>query len=196
MRGYAFVTLCGAFALERVGELFWSRAHQRRWARRGGRVAREPRFAAMVALHAGTLVAAPLESLLRRRSAPPRSRLIALAALAAATGLRVWTLRSLGDAWSVRVLRFSRRRPVVTRGPYRYLRHPNYLAVIVELAALPLAGGAWVTAVAASLLNAAILSRRIPFEERELMRDRRYRRMLAPLPRLLPRLSWPSPRST
>ena len=109
--------------------------------------------------------------------------------LAAATGLRVWTLRTLGEAWSVRVLSYpDGARPVVTSGPYRFIRHPNYLAVILELASLPLAGGAIVTAALASALDALVLSRRIPLEERELAADPAWRAAMLPRPRLVPRL--------
>src|SRR5207302_9189423 len=62
-----FLALCGAVAAERLAELRWSRAHERRMARRGGELVREPLYAAMVALHAGVLVAAPLEAWLRPR---------------------------------------------------------------------------------------------------------------------------------
>ncbi len=188
-----FLALCGAVAVERLAELRWSRAHERRLARRGAEVVREPWYAAMVALHAGTLVAAPLEAAWRARSAtlpPPSLRALGLVALAGATALRVWTLRTLGDSWSTRVTRFAGgRRRVVTDGPYRFVRHPNYAAVIVELAALPLAGGAVVTALVATLGNALVLSRRIPLEERELARDPAWRAAMLPKPRFVPRLS-------
>jgi methyltransferase len=189
-----FLLLCGAVAAERVAELAWSRAHERRMARRGGAVVSEPWYAAMVALHSATLVAAPIEAWLRRSAPlPPTLRTVAtvagLAGLAAATALRIWTLRTLGDSWSTRVTRFSGGgRRVVTDGPYRYIRHPNYLAVILELAALPLAGGAVVTALAASALNALVLSHRIPLEERELGADPAWRAAMLPRPRLVPRL--------
>jgi methyltransferase len=178
-----FGGLCAAVAAERVLELLWSRAHERRT---GARVAREPMFAAMVAVHAGTLVAAPIESALRK-PAPRGVRAAAWVTLAAATALRAWALRTLGDAWSVRVTELEQRR-VVTNGPYRFIRHPNYLAVILELAALPLAGGAWVTAVTASLLNALVLSRRIPLEESRLSESPGWQRHFAALPRFVP--SW------
>jgi methyltransferase len=178
-----FWGLCATVAGERVLELLWSREHQRRTA---ARVTKEPMFTAMVALHAGTLAAAPLEATFLSR-APRPLRWAAWATLAAATGLRAWALRTLGDAWSVRVTELPRRR-VVTSGPYRYLRHPNYLAVILELAALPLSGGAWRTALLASLINAFVLSRRIPLEESRLAESPEWRRHFGPLPRLLP--SW------
>jgi methyltransferase len=194
-----FLTLCGAVAGGRLAELAWSRAHERRMAARGGAVVREPWYAAMVALHAGTLIGAPLEVALAARAArrrarpatpPPRLlRTVGLVGVGAATLLRIWTLRTLGDSWSTRVTRFAGGgRRVVTGGPYRYIRHPNYLAVILELASLPLAGGAIVTALGATALNALVLSRRIPLEERELAADPAWRATMLSRPRLLPRL--------
>jgi methyltransferase len=187
MRWAWFAGLCGLVTVERLGELRWSRAHLSRAASRGGRAVREPWFAVMAVLHGAVLVGAPLEAWLRRASPPRAGTGIALATLAAATALRIWTLGALGDAWSVRVTRFpAGARRVVTTGPYRYIRHPNYVAVILELAALPLAGGAIVTAIVATLANALVLARRIPLEERELATDPGYLRAMAHKPRFLP----------
>jgi methyltransferase len=179
-------------ALERVTEIARSRAHDQRMARRGGEVVREPWYAVMAALHAGTLVAAPLEATWRARRRPPSRLLqaVGLVGIAASTALRTWVQRTLGDSWSTRVTRFADGgRRVATDGPYRWVRHPNYVAVIIELAALPLAGGALLTALAASTVNALVLARRIPLEERELARDPAWRRAMLPRPRLIPRLS-------
>jgi methyltransferase len=77
---------------------------------------------------------------------------------------------------------------IVARGPYRWVRHPNYAAVIVELAALPLLGGALGTALVASLLNAVALSRRIPDEERALAASPAWRAQMARKPRFVPTL--------
>jgi len=183
-----FPALVGAVAAQRIAELFWSRGQMRRQARRGGHVVREPEYAAMVAVHAGVLLAAPLESRWRRARFGVSSAL-ALGALTGAQLLRGWVLKTMGDAWSTRITRFDGgARRVVSAGPYRYVRHPNYLAVIVEMAALPLVGGAWTTALVASLANAWVLARRIVLEERVLMRDRRWRARMLDKPRLLPRL--------
>jgi methyltransferase len=184
-----FFALTAAVAGERLAELAWSRAHERRMSRQGGSVVAEPWYAAMVAVHASTLIAAPIEAHLRGAATPRALRAVGLAGLGAATALRIWTLRALGDSWSTRVTRFAGGgRRIVTDGPYRFVRHPNYLAVILELASLPLAGGAWRTALAASALNALVLSRRIPLEERELAADPTWRATLLARPRLLPRL--------
>ena len=193
-----FLALTAAVAGERLAELAWSRRHERAMARRGGAVVREPWYAAMVALHAGTLVAAPIEAALRSRrgARSPAARragtlagIAGLVGLGAATALRIWTLRTLGESWSTRVTHFPRGgRRVVTGGPYRFIRHPNYLAVILELALLPLVGGVVATALAVTALNALVLSRRIPLEERELAADPAWRAVMLARPRFLPAL--------
>ena len=82
-----------------------------------------------------------------------------------AQALRFWTMRTLGDRWTTRVLVLPRTKPI-TSGPFRLLRHPNYIAVIVELLVLPLIFSAYVTAVTASIINAFLLRRRIKVEEK------------------------------
>jgi methyltransferase len=74
---------------------------------------------------------------------------------------------ALGERWNTRILVVPGA-PPVRRGPYRFLRHPNYLAVAIEIAALPLAFGSWRTALAFSVGNAFLLGVRIPAEERAL----------------------------
>jgi methyltransferase len=183
----AYIVLCGLVGVERLLEVVWSRAHERRNAARGGQLVPEPAFGAMALLHVATLVGAPLEAWLRSSPPPVWVGAPALVTLGGATALRVWALTSLGDAWSVRVTRFpDGARPVVSRGPYRHVRHPNYLAVILELLALPLAGGAWITAISASVANALILARRIPLEERELAKSKTYRLEMGDKPRFWP----------
>lgn len=185
---YAFFAICGAVAFARGVELVVSRRHERALSSRGAATVREPLFPAMVAVHAGTLAGAVVEAALR--PAPPTWVAVAAGgALAAATALRLWALRTLGAAWSVHVTRFRdpEARAVATGGPYRWVRHPNYLAVIVELAALPLFGGAVVTAAAATIANALVLRSRIRREEAELARSAAWREAVQPRGRLVPR---------
>jgi len=187
-RQYVFFGICAVVAIERGVELLVSRRHERALAARGGAVVREPLFPWMVVLHAGMLVAAVVEAALR----PPPPAWVAVVAggaLAVAVALRIWTLATLGASWSVHVTAFAdpRARAVATGGPYQVVRHPNYLAVIIELAALPLIGGAVVTAVAATVANALVLRARIPREEAELSRSAVWREAVAPRGRLLPR---------
>jgi methyltransferase len=77
---------------------------------------------------------------------------------------RVWVMASLGRYWTTRIL-VPRGAALVRRGPYRFLRHPNYWVVAFEIALLPLALGSWILAAVFSMLNAAVLLRRIRVEE-------------------------------
>jgi methyltransferase len=96
-------------------------------------------------------------------------------------------IATLGVHWNVRVVR-SMPLGVVTGGPYRYVRHPNYLAVFVELLALPLVHDAVITAVVGAALHALILRRRVALEESMLMTDEAYRQAFLDKPRFVP---WP-----
>jgi methyltransferase len=80
---------------------------------------------------------------------------------------RIWVMVSLGRYWTTRIL-VPRDAPLVRRGPYRFLKHPNYWVVAFEIALLPLALGSWGLAVAFSALNAAVLLWRIQVEDRSL----------------------------
>src|SRR5205807_4971259 len=117
----------------------------------------------MIAAHIA-LFTLPLVEVTRLRRRP-RAPLAWVGLLGAAAALRWWSIRSLGQSWNVRALVPRDLRPV-TGGPYRFVRHPNYLAVALEFLALPLAGGATWCAVGLSLLNAAVLGDRIRAEER------------------------------
>lgn len=81
---------------------------------------------------------------------------------------RVWVMASLGRYWTTRIL-MPREAPLIARGPYRFLKHPNYIVVAAEIALLPLAIGAWPLAVVFSMLNAVIIVWRIHVEETSLV---------------------------
>ncbi len=179
----AFLAVLALVALQRLGELVVSR---RRLEARPELLVREPGlFPLMVVLHAGLLVAPAAEVLLADRPFLPLLAAAAALVLALATALRVWTLRTLGRAWNVRVVVPD---AVVTSGPYAWIRHPNYLVVVLELAAIPLLHSAWLSALGLSLLNAAVLARRIRTEEAALMQLPAWREAMASKARLLPGL--------
>ena len=149
-------------------------------------VVREPRlFPAMALLHFG-LVFAPLAEVyfFARPFLWPLGG-GALVVLGLATVLRYWTLRTIGRAWNVRVVKPSDD-AIATTGPYAFIRHPNYLVVILEIAALPLLHSAWVSALTLSLLNAAVLYQRIRTEEATLAQIPAWRAAMAHRARLLP----------
>jgi methyltransferase len=138
----------------------------------------------MVAAHTA-LVVLPLVEVWGHPRRGPRWGWLAL--LASATALRIWSIRSLGGDWNVHAAVPENLQPV-TRGPYRFIRHPNYLAVILEFLAVPLVAGAWRSAVVLSALNAAVLTDRIGAEERLLEASPAYREAFAGKARFVPRL--------
>jgi methyltransferase len=119
------------------------------------------------------------------RTFPGVPGLAALAVAIGAQALRWWAIATLGWRWNTRIIVVPGASPF-TGGPYRFLRHPNYLAVILEMLAIPLVHGAWLTALVFSSLNAALLAIRIPAEERALGRP--YAEAFERLSRILPRV--------
>jgi methyltransferase len=94
-------------------------------------------------------------------------------------------VRALGEAWTMRVVVPAQPRVAAT-GPYRFLRHPNYVAVVGELLSLPLAGGAWITAVVFGAAFGAVLLARVRTEEAALLARPEYAAAMAARPRFLP----------
>lgn len=161
---YAVVVLL--VAVERVAELVLSRRNAAWSFARGGRVWDAGHYPFMVALHSVFLPACLLEAWVGGRAAPSWWPL-ALAGVVGAQALRWWCIATLGPRWNARVITVSGL-PLVASGPYRFLRHPNYVAVVVEGVALPALHGAWLTAAAFTVLNAALLTVRIRVEEKAL----------------------------
>jgi methyltransferase len=186
--GRAFLVLVGLAGAERLVELGISRRHLSAQHAAGARTVREAVFPWMVLLHAATFLGAPLEVSLLRRRFDPRVGLPALLFFALANALRWWAMQTLASRWSVRVVD-SLPLGVASDGPYRWVRHPNYVAVALELASLPLVHSAWLTAGLATAVNALVLSLRIAGEEAVLMADPAYRAAMAGKARFLPRLA-------
>ena len=154
-------------AAERVLELFLSLRNGNRALARGGIETGQRHYRWMVAIHTLFLISCVAEVQLLERPFHPLIGPVALGLAVAAMGLRYWAISTLGEHWNTRVIVVPDE-PVVRDGPYRWLRHPNYVAVIVEIAALPLIHGAWITAVLFSAANAIILAVRIRCEEQTL----------------------------
>jgi methyltransferase len=161
---FGFLVLLG---LERLFELLLS-LHNARLARAAGAVeAGRGHYPAMVAFHSLFLLSCAVEVVLVPRSFPGALGWAALGVAVAAQTLRYWAVASLGVRWNTRVLVWPGV-PPVTSGPYRFLRHPNYLAVVLEMAFVPLVYGAWVTALVFSVGNVLLLRIRIRSEEEAL----------------------------
>lgn len=175
-------------ALLRLWELYVSRRRARAEIAAGrASPIREPAYPLMVALHAGWWAGCAAEPVLAQRSWQPGVAVPALLVWVGALALRFWLIAALGPLWNVRLLRRAPQ-PVVTGGPYRFIRHPNYLAVILELAAVPLALGAYGTALLAGLVNAGVLWRRIRLEEAYLFSVPEYAAAFSNKKRLIPLL--------
>ena len=165
-----FLVLLGLVAVERLVELVVSRRNTALSLARGGREYGAGHYPVMVVLHTGLLVGAAVEVLLADRPFVPVLGWPMLVLVIAAQALRWWCIATLGSQWSTRVVVVPGL-PLVTSGPYRLMRHPNYLAVVVEGFALPLVHSAWVTAAVFSACNLALLRVRVRVEERALTRS-------------------------
>jgi methyltransferase len=182
---FAYMLLVGAVAAERVLEVLLSRRNLRRVAARGGMIAERRTFWDMAAFQVLFLVACPLEVLLLSRPFLPGLGWPMAALVVLAMALRYWAVATLGDRWSLRLVVLPGE-PVVTGGPYRWVRHPNYLAVIVETVALPLVHTAWLTASLSAATLAPLLARRIRREEAVLARHTDWADAFTGRGRLLP----------
>jgi methyltransferase len=159
----AYWVLLALIACERVAELVVSARHATGLLRRGGVEYGFGHFPVMVALHAGLIAGCVLEPLLGHRPFIPALGWPMLVVTVGANGLRWWCIATLGERWTARVIVLPGA-PLVRSGPYRWFAHPNYVAVIVEGAALPLAGSAWITAATFTAANAVLLTVRIRCE--------------------------------
>jgi methyltransferase len=159
-----YTLLIAAIAVERVAELVVSKRNLA-WSRaRGGSEFGAEHYPVMVVLHAGLLVGCLLEPIALPRPFIPALAWPMLAVVLAAQGLRWWCITTLGPQWNTRVVVVPGA-PRVTGGPYRFVSHPNYVAVIAEGVALPLVHTAWLTALLFTVLNAALLTTRIHVED-------------------------------
>jgi len=158
-----YLLLIGAVAIERLAEVVVAQRNRGLSRQRGGVEFGAGHYPVMVALHTALLVGCLLEPVLLHRPFIPALGWPMLAIALAAQALRWWCITTLSYQWNTRVIVIpgaSR----ITGGPYRYLPHPNYVAVITEGFALPLVHTAWITALVFSVLNAALLRTRIHVE--------------------------------
>jgi methyltransferase len=168
---------------ERLVELRLSARNARRQLARGAVEYGRGHYLPMVVFHALFLLSCAAELLWFHPTIPLPVGLLMLLLALAAQALRYWAVSTLGDRWNTRIIVRAGDLPV-TLGPYRLVRHPNYVAVALELFALPLVHGCWRTALFFSVGNAVLLAVRIPSEERAL--GLAYREAFADRPRFIP----------
>ena len=151
--------ILGLVAAQRLAELLIAQRNTRALLQRGAAEIGRAHYPLFVALHTAWLLAILF-------ALPPAAHVYVapLVAYFVLEALRVWTMVSLGRYWTTRIVTMPNT-PLVRRGPYRFVRHPNYLIVIGEIALLPLVFGEIWIAVVFSVLNGALLLWRIRKEE-------------------------------
>lgn len=182
-----FSLVVGMVGVQRLVELRISKRNTRTRLQLGGKEFGRSHYPWMVAVHTGVIIGSLLEVWLLPRPWLPLLALLSCSGLVAGGLLRFWVMRTLGSRWTSRVIVVADD-PVETAGPYRWMRHPNYLAVVVEMIALPMFHTAWMTAVIGGAANAAILRIRMRVEERALIDESDYGERFERHGRLLPRV--------
>ena len=165
-QGY-YLLFLAVIAAERGIELILSARHARWSFARGGVEVGRRHFVAMKALHSAFFVAAASEVIFLHRPWILWIGFSMLVCVGLAQALRYWAISTLGARWNTRIIVVPGL-PAVTGGPYRWVRHPNYIAVFVEGLAIPLVHSAYLTAAVFTLLNAVVLAIRIRCEEKAL----------------------------
>lgn len=181
----AFTSLVLAVAGQRLWEVRKSKRHERALKDRGAVEHAPEQMPVMKAVHGAWLASTLAEVWLADRPFRPGLAAGALAVFAGGQALRLAAMRGLGERWTVKIITLPDE-PPVSGGVFRYVRHPNYLGVVLEIAALPLMHGAWATALAFSAANGALLYARIRAEEQALDEASRYREVFAERPRFVP----------
>lgn len=152
-----------AVGVERLAELVVAQRNARWSFAQGGKEFGQNHYPVMVALHTALLFGCLIEPWALHRPFIPWLGWPMVVVLAASQGLRWWCIRTLGRRWNTRVIVLPYA-PLVVRGPYRWLHHPNYVAVVAEGFALPLVHTAWLTAIIFTLANALLLRVRLRVE--------------------------------
>jgi len=184
---FAYIALLVVVGIGRLAELGISSRNQRQLEKQGVRKIPESHFRWMVLLHGGVIVCAGAEVLFLHRPLIPALAIPMAALFLLSNLLRWWVIRTLAGHWNVEVMESSRV-GVVSSGPYRWVRHPNYVAVVIEIFSLPMIHTAWITAIAGTLGDLEILRRRIRVEDGFLLSNPAYRLTMGGKPRFFPRL--------
>ena len=152
-----------AVGVERLVELVISKRHASWALANGGREYGRSHYPYMVAIHTALLIGCVVEVWALDRPFLPWLGWPMLAVVVLSQALRYWCIVTLGQRWNTLVIVLPGV-PLVKQGPYRFLKHPNYVAVVAEGIALPLVHSAWITALLFTLANAAVLAVRINVE--------------------------------
>lgn len=182
-----YLALVVMVALQRLSELLLSGRNERQLKSIGAIEVESGHFIYMKIIHSLWLVACLVEAYLRLTPPPAWIASVFLLIFIAGQAMRLMAIKKLGIRWSVKIMVLPNHTPV-NDGIFKYIRHPNYLGVILEIFALPLIYGSWITALVFSLLNALILKVRIKKEESALSEFSFYQEHFAHKNRFIPHL--------
>jgi methyltransferase len=166
------LTLCilSAVALQRLAELLYSNRNTKKLLTEGGKEVGQSHYPVMIAIHTGWLFTITTFVVLADTRSVDELIIWPLIGVYGLVQLgRFWVLYSLGRYWSTKVIDLPEA-PLIRKGPYRWIKHPNYLIVVLEVALLPMALQMWGIALVFSILNAGILAWRIQVENRALIK--------------------------
>lgn len=179
-----FVLFLSVVIIQRAFELVIAKRNERWMKKQGGVEYGKPQYVFIVAIHALFFISFGLEVLVQRKEISPYWTILLFLFLVTQIG-RVWALLSLGKYWNTKIIVVPNA-TIVNKGPYKFLKHPNYLIVTLEFFIIPLLFQAYGTLIAFSLLNALILMVRIPAEERALCDHTKYKEVFQNTSRFLP----------
>ncbi len=181
-----FAGFIAALGVQRLLEMRLSRRNEQQIRQRGGREHAPETYRWIVTLHAAWFAAMLLEVFAGKRTFRPRQAALAFSLFSIGQMLRLTAIRTLGWRWSTRVMTVPGEAPV-QRGIYRYIRHPNYLGVGLEIVTVPLVYSAYLTSAVFGIANALLLRARIRQEEQALEEDNEYGDSFQGEPRFVPR---------
>ena len=167
-----FYIILSIVIIQRLLELVIAKRNEKNMRAQGAYEVGASHYPLMILLHVSFFISLLVEVTTFNLTPSPLF-LVFLIMFLCVQGLRVWCLTSLGSFWNTKIIILPGAH-VVTKGPYKYLRHPNYLVVSMEIALLPLMFEAYFTAICFTILNAMMLSVRIPTEERALKEATNY----------------------
>ncbi|TWI56039.1 isoprenylcysteine carboxyl methyltransferase family protein [Halalkalibacter nanhaiisediminis] len=179
---YLFILLV---IVQRLIEVVIAKRNARWIKSQGGYETGSEHYRLMIATHVFFFLSLIIEVTLKEYSFAGWS-LIPLTVFLLAQIARVWALSSLGRFWNTRIMILPGAK-VIAKGPYRFVRHPNYVVVITEIAMLPLIFQAYWTAIVFTIINALVLSIRIKEEEAALNKATDYRNVFAKRSRFMPK---------
>ena len=182
-----YLALLLGVAAMRIFELRISKRHQQQMTSRGAAKVKDPYFRWMAMFHTMVLIGAAAEVVFLHRPFISALAIPMFALFLAANLVRWWVIRTLGEHWNVQVVD-STKLGFVSSGPFRYVRHPNYAAVFVEMIALPLIYAAWITALVGAVAHVIVLSLRLSVEDPVLLSNPDYAAVMSSKPRFFPGL--------